>query len=599
MPATADFTASPDAFKRRCVDLLEVALQPIYELSGGALHAVEALTRGADKLGFPNPHALFDEAERLGVLADVELSQIQKAIEKVSILEGDSRINLFVNLDTRILMQASDIIDRVEATLSLRGRPKRSFILELSERHDKTYTGELSGRIRALRESGFQLGLDDFGAGVSDLRALQVFDVDYLKLDRFLVDGIADDHRTALLVGRIIELAHMLGQRVVCEGVERDSDLHTCRELGCDLAQGYLLGMPEIRPSDIPPRYQSLREHARRRSDGGVDASVRSALVAREPAFYDAPLIEIANRFQDVDAPAFCAIVGLNHEPMGVLLEKDLRPFIYSPYGLDLLKNSNSGITLATLIRRYPLASVETDPDRMIDLIAGTDALGVVITNGVRYLGVLPAAALMKISNDKRIALAQDSNPLTRLPGNRALSLRLDEALADRIHSHVICYFDFDNFKPFNDNYGFRTGDRAIQLFSDILKKSLSQKGADIYHIGGDDFCVLFTEKDIDEIIICVHNILDQFSVQAQSFYEAEHRMAGGIFAHDRGGRRQFFPLLRCSAAILEITAEKSGLNQEVFAGHIARLKSAAKSSDTGVATLKLDNLATIECGVA
>ena len=66
--------------------------------------------------------------------------------------------------------------------------------------------------------------------------------------------------------------------------------------------------------------------------------------------------------------------------------------------------------------------------------------------------------------SEKNIAIARDQNPLTKLPGNTLITAYISETLNDLENTYVYVYFDFDNFKPFNDSYGFRIGDRAILL---------------------------------------------------------------------------------------------------------------------------------------
>ena len=88
------------------------------------------------------------------------------------------------------------------------------------------------------------IGVDDFGTGYSSLAYLRRFPVDLLKVDRSFVDGLGTDPGDSAIVAAIVNLAHTLGMEAIAEGVETEEQLAELRRLGCDKAQGYLLGHP-------------------------------------------------------------------------------------------------------------------------------------------------------------------------------------------------------------------------------------------------------------------------------------------------------------------------------------------------------------------
>ncbi len=89
-----------------------------------------------------------------------------------------------------------------------------------------------------------------------------------------------------------------------------------------------------------------------------------------------------------------------------------------------------------------------------------------------------------------RLRQAQSQNPLTHLPANDAILDFIGRAAADRSVNHAFCHLDFNNFKPFNDVYGFHVGDRAIIMFAELLRAEFGHDNAFVGHIGGDDFFV-------------------------------------------------------------------------------------------------------------
>ena len=96
------------------------------------------------------------------------------------------------------------------------------------------------------------------------------------------------------------------------------------------------------------------------------------------------------------------------------------------------------------------------------------------------------ASSLLKIINEKLLKTAQDQNPLTSLPGNRSIRDYVQDVMRDGSDARYFCYFDFDNFKPFNDHYGFQKGDLAIALFASLLRHHFVGEDKFLGHVGGD-----------------------------------------------------------------------------------------------------------------
>ena len=103
--------------------------------------------------------------------------------------------------------------------------------------------------LRRIAELGIDVGLDDFGTGYSALAYLQRFDLSFLKIDRSFVSRLGN-HRDDAVVAAVIDLAHALELLVVAEGVETPEQLAALRGMGCDRAQGFLMGRP-LPPDDL------------------------------------------------------------------------------------------------------------------------------------------------------------------------------------------------------------------------------------------------------------------------------------------------------------------------------------------------------------
>jgi EAL domain-containing protein (putative c-di-GMP-specific phosphodiesterase class I) len=106
--------------------------------------------------------------------------------------------------------------------------------------------------LRSLREMGLRISIDDFGVGYSSLSCLRLFPLNTLKIDRGFVQGVPRAKDNTAITHAIVGIAHSLGLTVVAEGVETEEQLAYLRELGCEEAQGFLLGRP-LRAKDVTP----------------------------------------------------------------------------------------------------------------------------------------------------------------------------------------------------------------------------------------------------------------------------------------------------------------------------------------------------------
>ncbi len=140
------------------------------------------------------------------------------------------------------------------------------------------------------------------------------------------------------------------------------------------------------------------------------------------------------------------------------------------------------------------------------------------------------------------------ASPLTRLPGNRSIESELNRRFASG-QFFTVGYIDIDNFKAYNDIYGFQNGDKVILAIGNILRESVAgHPGTFIGHIGGDDF-IFIGSPDIAEPLAA--KIIDEVEQVAPGFYSNEHREIGGINATDRDGNPRFFSLFAVSIAII------------------------------------------------
>ena len=151
----------------------------------------------------------------------------------------------------------------------------------------------------------------------------------------------------------------------------------------------------------------------------------------------------------------------------------------------------------------------------------------------------------------KRNKQKMDSNPLTRLPGNPSIQARVENEIASG-RKFAVLYCDLNNFKAYNDKYGFAAGDRALIAFSAIIVKAAAQDpGAFVGHIGGDDFIVVCS---FDKAQLIAQAITQQLDEEAPSFYNEQDRAQGYMQSVNRKGETENFKFLSVGIGIVHNT---------------------------------------------
>ncbi|WP_375500335.1 putative bifunctional diguanylate cyclase/phosphodiesterase [uncultured Jatrophihabitans sp.] len=219
------------------------ALQPILSMECEP-YAVEALARWSfDGVAVP-PDQFVKMAEREGLLADLDLLVARKALSQMLRYEHlmATPVLTSINLGLGRFVEAS-IAERLGTLLAeLEVAPSR-LIVEITERDVLDLT-VMHSALASLRDLGVRIAIDDFGVGQSTLSRLGAIRPDIVKLDRSFVEPLDDPTMSTTLVRGIITLAHDLGAVVVGEGIETERQFDVLRSLGCDAAQGFLLGRP-------------------------------------------------------------------------------------------------------------------------------------------------------------------------------------------------------------------------------------------------------------------------------------------------------------------------------------------------------------------
>lgn len=219
--------------------------QPLIDLRNGGVFAYEMLirARGRSNEGTINGGQLVNAAVGSRMVHAFDSMARAVAIKTASRCFNKST-NVFINLMPNSIVDADRAIERTLQTCeSVRLEPSR-IVFEVVETESIRDIDMLRHVLRDLRHKGFKFALDDLGSGYSGLSYMLELRPDYVKLDRGIVDGSADDRAKRIVITKLVEAAHEIGIRVVAEGVETLEDFDCVRELGCDLVQGYFVARP-------------------------------------------------------------------------------------------------------------------------------------------------------------------------------------------------------------------------------------------------------------------------------------------------------------------------------------------------------------------
>jgi len=224
---------------------MSVVLQPQMSLSTGRVLAAEALSRwDHPELGVISAVDFVPAAHRLG-LDRMLFSRVTDRVIDVlrRMYAEDIAVPIAINASASTLC-TRDLPGLLEQRVGQAGLPARLVKVELTEDEPVTDWLALSSVLNLLRVWGFELAMDDFGAGIASMRLFSAMPFTELKIDRDFIVHMHREPASRAVVAAAIEMGRVLGRRVVAEGVEHERDVQLLRELGCDVAQGYGISMP-------------------------------------------------------------------------------------------------------------------------------------------------------------------------------------------------------------------------------------------------------------------------------------------------------------------------------------------------------------------
>ncbi|HEY5836153.1 putative bifunctional diguanylate cyclase/phosphodiesterase [Streptomyces sp.] len=219
--------------------------QPVVELSGGRITAVEAQARLRSGAGLAAPAEFLTSAEDTEQSLELGRWLLEQAVEQAALrYDAGHRIPVTVRLSARRLLHRDLPPSTVETLLDRHDLPPGALILELPAGDPRIAGGELERRLTALRRLGVRIALGGFGAGYGALGALRGLPVDVVRIDRSFTEGVVESARLHKITRGLLGIAADLGAHTVADGVDRPEQVQALREMGCVQGQGMAFSGP-------------------------------------------------------------------------------------------------------------------------------------------------------------------------------------------------------------------------------------------------------------------------------------------------------------------------------------------------------------------
>ncbi|MFN2267592.1 MAG: GGDEF domain-containing protein [Desulfonatronovibrio sp.] len=534
--------------------------QPIMDFKTNEIIGWEALARGPKNSQFHTPLALFDFAEDTGLLFPLERTCREQAIKTIGNLEKDQKI--FLNIHPKTLVDPNFKTGETMRLLEKYNLTPDNVVFEITERHSTKNFTLFYESLNHYRQQGYLVAVDDLGAGYNGLFSIAEIKPDFIKIDMSLTQGVENNPAKRALVEAIITFAEKMDSQIIAEGIETRNQLEALIAMGAHCGQGYFLARPD-HPKPVPSfnfkSYIPKEILSNAKFFGGM--KIRELTESTSSVKKETKISNIKPFFEDNDPISAIAVCD-NEKPLGLIMSHHLDQQLSNFYGVALYYSRD----VTNLMDSSPLI---VDADDLVEQVANKAVKrnkykyfdNIIVTETGKYIGTVSVQKMLDTLTQIQVEIAKGVNPLTGLPGNTYI----DKEVESRIHKYgsnlSIIYADLDNFKAYNDVYGFKQGDQILQFMSKILSWSAKRHGSgDDFtgHIGGDDFIIITSTKKAERIC---RGIVRCFQRLGKNFYSQQDRKKGFIQAKSRDGIDQEFPMISVSLAIVDCF-ENVTLNQ-------------------------------------
>ena len=531
---------------------LRTVFQPIVSLQTGDIIGYEALTRGPKDSKYINPELLFEEAKTHDLLWDLEILCRANAIKTFSSNNSDKL--LFVNVDPAVIKDEHFIKGFTKEILTEHNISPMSLIFEITEKTSIDNYKNFNEVINYYKSQGYKIAIDDVGTGYSGLTTIAETRPYYIKMDMSLVTDITRDNFKKAIIKSFVELANATNSKIIAEGIETVSDLYTLIEIGVHYGQGYLINRPAENLVDTPELIKNRivdKNTSLKRHSFSPSSNVEIGEIARQdsPILSSTKCSEIDKLFKNNPNLKGIPIVNCSSLIVGIVMNSNFFAKVGTQYGWSVymkrpvhlvMDSSPLVVDYYTPLDKVSKIVIAREENKLYDYI--------IVEKDNKYYGVVPVISLLEKTMEFELNIAKYSNPLTGLPGNVVIEDSISKLLKDKKEFSLL-YFDLNDFKAFNDTYGFESGDRILSFTASVIQKHTSLfKDSFLGHIGGDDFVAIIPGHNACDLC---RNVIKEFEDNISNFYNEEDREKGYIQSYNRNNQEENYLIMSLSIAIV------------------------------------------------
>ncbi len=554
--------------------------QPIVNLKTGATMGYEALSRGPADSPLHYPAKLFNIAVETGLLLPLEQVCREAALKQMTALAADQQ--LFLNMNAAVIKDPHFRGGLTKAFLIENGLNPAQVTFEITERTAITDFESFSKSLNHYRQQGYYIAVDDAGAGYSSLEAIAALRPNYIKLDRSIVYEVNKDPLKQAMLDAMVRLAAVINSQIIAEGIETADELSILISKGVHYGQGYFLARPSFPPPELSQEVLEViakcnfqDTQAKSRSHKGLGVSI-GEIVEPIPTVESTTTVNVVEEIFTTRQANGVVIVDADR-PVGLLMRDKLYYQLGTNYGISLYYRR----PVNRVMEKKPLIVTTDLPLETVSQMAMSREEHhlydfIIVAKDGKYLGAVSVMSLLNHITNLQLRKAHNSNPLTGLPGNLVIEEHL-KALLESKEPFAVMYLDLDNFKAYNDKYGFECGDQVLLLTSQIISRSINKSGCTddfVGHIGGDDFIIITRPEYVENMS---NTIIDLFDREIKNLYNPLDLAKGYIEVKNRRGQPEKFPVVSISIAVITNHRPTKITNYLEIAEIAAELKKIAK----------------------
>jgi len=557
--------------------------QPIVNLRSGEVLGYEALSRGPEKTPYYSPLVLIERAKVHQKTWELEMLFRKKALERLNEIKQDKL--LFINVDPDIIKTNEFKSGLTKEYLNSIGGEEKSIVFEITERTAINDYEAFYKILENYRSQGYQIAIDDVGAGYSGMKTINEIRPNYIKIDMDLIRNIDKDAFKQALIKAFVDTSMITNIKIIAEGIETKEELKTLIILGVHAGQGYYLKKPSDQfgeiESEVLVRIRDYNKISNNLNEYSKEYHFISNLItSHENLVYESmtPCITVKHYLDKSNLKSVC--ICENNRPVGIVMKHNMDATMSGQYGYSLYSNKQVSkvmnskplvVDLYTPIHVVAKSAMERSDETIFD--------DIVITKSSRYYGMVSMKRIFEYTLMYEKNNAKESNPLTGLPGNPIIARVLKDLVSYETNSCIL-YVDINEFKVYNDVYGFERGDDMIQYVSRIIQEVVKTRfpySSFIGHIGGDDFLVVVNGEHADYLQIA-QQMMHRFEEDKKTFFSKSHFDSGAIEAEDRFGIKRHLALT--SISISGIFGDLSSYETpEILSEALANIKKIVKKS--------------------